>query len=102
MPQTAARPRPSPPKTKHPTAADRLNRFWAHRGVRIGAWTIAALVWIPFILVVSVVVGINPIFNRAVERLGEKALRVPVKLNRASVSFAGRLSLGHFTIKNPE
>jgi hypothetical protein len=102
MPMTAARPKRTPKKAAHHVSlGTRLNRLWARRGVRIAAWTIAALVWIPFLLVLSVVIGINPIFNRGVEKLGEDALHVPVRLKRASVSFAGRLSLGRFTIANP-
>ena len=101
MPATAARPRRAAGKSDHPTFADRLNRIWSRPGVKIGAWVVFALVWIPFLAAISMVIGINPIFNRQVEKLGEKALRVPVRLHRASVSFAGRLSLGRFTIANP-
>jgi hypothetical protein len=81
--------------------ADRLNRLWARRAVKVAAGVLAGLVWIPFLAVLTVVIGVNPLFNRAVEKLGGDALRVPVRLHRASVSFAGRLSLGHFTVDNP-
>jgi hypothetical protein len=101
MPATAARPRRSARKPERPDVADRLNRIWSRPGVKIGAWIVFTLVWIPFLAALSMVIGINPIFNRQVEKLGEKALRVPVRLHRASVSFAGRLSLGRFTIANP-
>jgi len=101
MPATAARPRPAPRSPSHPSLADRLNRIWSRPVVKISAWVVFALVWLPFLAAISMVIGINPIFNRQVEKLGEKALRVPVRLHRASVSFAGRLSLGRFTIANP-
>jgi hypothetical protein len=82
--------------------ADSLNRLWDRRPVRIAAWSLAAIVWIPFIVVILTVMGINPIFTMAVTKLGTDALKVPVTLRRASVSFAGRLSLGRFEIHNPE
>lgn len=102
MPMTTVRRNRAPGATRPPSIASRLNRLWARRGVKVAAWALAALVWIPFLAVLTVVIGVNPIFNRAVEKLGGDALRVPVRLHRASVSFAGRLSLGHFTIDNPE
>src|SRR6185295_16112194 len=78
-----------------------LNRFWDRRGVKSVAWTLAVLVWIPFLFVLLTVIGINPIFTMAVSRLGSKALQVPVKLHRARVSFSGKLVLGRFEIQNP-
>jgi len=83
------------------TFADSLNRISDRRGVRIAAWTLAVLVWIPFLFVLLMVVGINPIFTMGVTKLGSDALKVPVTLRRASVSFAGKLRLGHFEILNP-
>jgi len=81
--------------------AERLNRFWGRRGVKPVAWTLAALAWIPFLFVLLMVLGINPIFTAAVKKLGSDALRVPVTLRRASVSFSGKLRLGRFEIHNP-
>src|SRR5438045_9781591 len=78
-----------------------INSCWDRRGVKPVAWTFAALVWIPFLFVILTVLGINPIFTMAVTRLGSKALKVPVKLQRASVSFSGKLVLGHLVIGNP-
>jgi len=80
---------------------DALNKFWDRPGVKPVAWTLAVLVWIPFLFVMLMVLGINPIFTMAVTHLGSKALKVPVTLHRASVSFSGRLSLGRFEIQNP-
>lgn len=105
MPATAARPKHSPPKArpsrKRKSLADTLNHAWERRGVRIAAWTIAGLVWAPFLVVILTVLGINPLFTMGVTKLGSDALKVPVTLRRASVSFAGRLSLGRFEIQNP-
>ncbi len=78
-----------------------LNDFWDRRGVKPVAWTLAVLVWLPFLFVILTVLGINPIFTTAVTKLGSKALKVPVTLHRASVSFSGRLRLGPLQIANP-
>ena len=79
-----------------------INAFWDRRGVKPVAWTLAVLVWLPFLFVILMVLGINPIFTMAVKKLGSKALKVPVSLQRASVSFSGKLRLGHLIIANPE
>ena len=78
-----------------------LNRFWDRPGVKPVAWTLAVLVWVPFLFVMLMVLGINPIFTAAVSKVGSKALKVPVKLQRASISFSGRVSLGRLEIQNP-
>lgn len=101
MPATAARPKPARPARKPRSFVDSLNRFWERRIVRISAWTLAALVWIPFLIVILTVMGINPLFTMAVTKLGSDTLKVPVTLRRASVSFTGKLSLGRFEIRNP-
>lgn len=101
MAMTAVRPKHASNGSPRDSLGARLNHFWTRRSVRIAAWTTAALLWLPVLAVLSVVVGINPLFNLGIEKLGEKALRVPVRLNRASVSFAGRFSLGRFAIANP-
>src|SRR5438067_8623661 len=102
MPATEARrksgKRAEPPRRSF---ADGLNRLYDRRGVKIAAWSLAVLVWIPFLFVLLMVMGINPIFTMRVTKLGSDALKVPVKLRRASVSFAGKLRLGHFEIQNP-
>jgi uncharacterized protein involved in outer membrane biogenesis len=72
------------------------------RILRIAGWTSAVLVWIPFLVVLLTVMGINPLFTMAVTKLGSDTLKVPVTLRRASVSFAGKLSLGRFEIHNPK
>jgi hypothetical protein len=84
-----------------PSFATRLNRFYDRRPVKIAAWTVAAAVWLPFLFVLLMVLGINPIFTMGVTKLGSDALKVPVQLRRASVSFAGKLRLGRFEILNP-
>jgi hypothetical protein len=81
--------------------ADKLNRFYDRRPVKIAAWSVAVVVWLPFVFVLLMVLGINPIFTMGVTKLGSDALKVPVKLRRASVSFAGKLRLGRFEILNP-
>ena len=83
------------------TFAAALNQFWDRRGVKPVAWSLAVLVWLPFLFVLLVVLGINPIFTMGVKKLGSDALKVPVGLRRASVSFAGKLRLGNFEIHNP-
>jgi len=87
--------------TRHPSLAVRLNRFYDRRGVKIAAWSLAVLVWIPFLFVLLMVMGINPIFTMGVTKLGSDALKVPVELRRAAVSFAGKLRLGRLEIRNP-
>jgi hypothetical protein len=84
-----------------PGFADSLNRLYDRRGVKIAAWSVGILVWIPFVFVLLIVLGINPIFTMGVTKLGSDALKVPVELRRASVSFAGKLRLGRFEIRNP-
>jgi hypothetical protein len=104
MPATKAKPR-SP--AKHPRPSPRgswvntLNNLYDRRAVKIAAWTVGVIVWIPFLFVLLMVLGINPIFTMGVTKLGSDALKVPVTLRRASVSFAGKLRLGRFEIRNP-
>ena len=100
MPATATQPKPARPAPR--SLADTLNRFWDRKIVKISAWTIAAVVWIPFIVVILTVMGINPLFTMGVTKLGSESLKVPVTLGRASISFTGKLSLGRFEIRNPQ
>ena len=102
MPATQARPKGRKPRpARRASFADGLNRFYDRRPVKIAAWSVAVLVWIPFLFVILMVLGINPIFTMGVTKLGSDALKVPVTLRRASVSFAGKLRLGRFEIRNP-
>ena len=104
MPATQARKKPrvgDAGRSRRPSFADTINRFYDRRGVKIAAWSVAVLVWIPFLFVFLMVLGINPIFTMGVTKLGSDALRVPVTLRRASVSFAGKLRLARFEIRNP-
>jgi hypothetical protein len=104
MPATHARRKPQARydgPARRPSLADTLNRFYGRRGVKIAAWSVAAVVWIPFLFVILMVMGINPIFTMGVTRLGSDALKVPVQLHRAAVSFTGKLRLGRLEILNP-
>lgn len=101
MPATQARPRPKAQAPRRSSWTKSLNQFYDRRPVKIAAWTLAVLVWIPFLFVILMVLGINPIFTMGVTKLGSDALKVPVTLRRASVSFAGKLRLGRFEIQNP-
>lgn len=100
MPATQARAKPQRLRPGS-SFADTVNRLYDRRGVKIAAWTVAVLVWIPFLFVLLMVLGINPIFTMGVTKLGSDALRVPVELRRAAVSFTGKLKLGRLEIRNP-
>ena len=56
-----------------PSFATRLNRFYDRRPVKIAAWTVAAVVWLPFLFVLLMVLGINPIFTMGVKPLATSA-----------------------------
>ena len=100
--KAAARSRaPNPRPARSRSFPDTLNRLYDRRPVKIAAWAVAVIVWIPFVFVLLMVLGINPIFTMGVTKLGSDALKVPVTLRRASVSFAGKLRLGRFEIRNP-
>ncbi len=77
-------------------------RTWASIPVRIALIVLSVLLWIPVLFILGIVLGINPIVRSAVERLGTTALAVPVRLDRASISFAGAARLGRLSVPNPE
>jgi len=80
----------------------RLRDLWRVRGVKIALVTGGLLFLLPALFVLGIVLGINPIVKLGVQKLGSSALKVPVDLRRASISFAGRASLGGFRVANPE
>lgn len=78
-----------------------IRALWNRRGWRIGFIAGGVLVLLPFLFLVSVVLGINPIVKTVVQNLGTTALEVPVHVDRARISFLGRASLDGVRISNP-
>jgi len=56
---------------------------------------------IPILLVVAAVLFINPIVRTRVEKSASAALQVPVRLDRASIRWPGKATLGRLEIDNP-
>lgn len=65
----------------------------------IAAGTVVA---IPLLVLAGVVLFIDPIVGAGVRKAGSAALKVPVRLNHASIHFAGRAELVGLSISNPE
>lgn len=86
----------------HPKDGGFFRSLWARKVTRIVAIAVSVLIAIPVLFVLGIVLGINPIVRMGVERLGTDALKVPVQLQRASISFGGQASLQHFSIANPD
>ena len=59
------------------------------------------LVLLPVLLVLATAIFIDPIVRVGVEKGGSRALQVPVRLQDASIRFAGRAALTGFEIANP-
>jgi hypothetical protein len=70
-------------------------------GLKLALAAGGILVLLPFLFVLGIVLGINPIVKFGVQNLGSSALKVPVHLGRASISFAGEARLDDFRIANP-
>ncbi|HVE40971.1 MAG TPA: hypothetical protein VNM14_13840 [Planctomycetota bacterium] len=63
--------------------------------------TVGILVVIPILLAAGAVLFIDPIVRAAVEKGAASALKVPVHLDRASIRWSGRATLGKFDVGNP-
>ena len=61
----------------------------------------AIVLALPLILVAIAALFIDPIVRSSVERGAASALKVPVRLDRASVRWAGKVTLGGFQVQNP-
>jgi hypothetical protein len=62
---------------------------------------VGILVAIPVLLVAGVAIFIDPIVKTGVEKGGSAVLKVPVRLDRASIRWSGRATLAGFQIGNP-
>jgi hypothetical protein len=62
---------------------------------------VGILLVIPLLLVAGVVLFIDPIVRAGVEKGASSALKVPVHLDRASIRWSGRATLGTFDVGNP-
>jgi hypothetical protein len=62
---------------------------------------VGILVAIPLLLVAGVALFINPIVRAGVEKGASSALKVPVHLDRASIRWSGRATLGKLEVGNP-
>ncbi|HLY74450.1 MAG TPA: YihY/virulence factor BrkB family protein [Planctomycetota bacterium] len=82
------------PQTAEPSKGHR-------RGLKLALVAGGILLVLPFLFVLGIVLGINPIVKFGVQNLGRSALKVPVHLGHASISFAGEARLGAFRIANP-
>jgi hypothetical protein len=74
-----------------------LGRSW----IRIAVLAGSLLLLLPILFFVGIVLGVNPIVGWGVETLGSEALKVPVQLDRARISFGGRAHLRGFSVGNP-
>lgn len=105
-PERGAVPSEDPPPSGHkksssPESGGRRRNLWQIRGVRIWVLATAVSLLLPFLLLVSVLLGIHPVVRRVVENLGTTALEVPFRVERARISFLGRARLDRVRVSNP-
>lgn len=69
------------------------------RKVQIG---LAVLVGTPLVALGALIIWIDSVARQGIETASSLALKVPTHLESANIRFAGRATLGRFTIANPE
>jgi uncharacterized protein involved in outer membrane biogenesis len=98
MPTTVCKPDP----VRDPAAPRDIVSGARYRQVRRVAILLALVIAIPSILLVTVLIGLNPMIRASVEKMATASTGVPVSLEDASVNIIGGVHLKRMAIANPK